>query len=64
MKEILGFEPPYVKTNDHICPNCGWDLSIPLKVEDHSGFLGLKITYYFQYTCSKCGLKWRIKKEM
>lgn len=56
-KEILGFKYEE-KNTDSICPNCGWELNIPLRVEKDSWF---KYETWDEYTCSQCGLQWRIK---
>ena len=60
-KEILGFKYEE-KNTDSVCQNCGYGLTIPLKVEKQTGFLGIKIEYWDEYTCSECGLQWRVKK--
>ena len=61
MKEILGFKRE-IKNDDSVCPNCGWELNLPIRVEKDSGFLNYKIEYWDEYTCEKCKMQWRIKQ--
>lgn len=61
MKEILGFK--YNKQeleDDSKCPNCGYDLNIPVRTVTTSMF---KTSFWDSYTCSKCNLQWRVKKN-
>lgn len=60
MKEILGFKVNRVN-DDNVCPNCGHELNIPVAVCETKGMLGLSYEKYYLYTCSKCGLQWRIR---
>lgn len=57
-KEIIGFKTNDDDNYDSVCPNCGWELNIPLLTVKEGWF---KIESWDEYTCSQCGLKWRIK---
>lgn len=58
-KEILGFKrEDYFEKNDSICPNCGNSLNIPILAVREGWF---KVESWDEYTCSECGLQWRIK---
>lgn len=58
MKEIIGFKKEDTN-DDSVCPNCGWHINIPIGVEYTKLF---KIERWNEYTCSKCGLQWKVNK--
>ena len=60
MKEILGFKNNNVFNDDRICPNCGWELNIPIR-EFQQTWISYKV--YDKYTCSKCGLQWQVRQS-
>lgn len=57
-KEILGFETKNYN-NDSVCPNCGYSHILPVQYSDFKLF---NPSTYYEYSCSKCGLKWRVKQ--
>ena len=61
MKEILGFK--YNKQeldDDHICPNCGYELNLPVGMVTTNWF---HTEHWDKYTCSKCNLEWKVTKK-
>lgn len=57
MKEILGFKKQYYN-NDSVCPNCGYELNIPVREIVPTWF---NFQSYDLYTCSRCNLQWRVR---
>ena len=58
MKEIIGFKNKSVN-DDSVCPNCGWELNIPVR-EIETTWLSYRVCD--NYTCSRCNLQWKVPK--
>lgn len=61
MKEILGFKYNKQELNDDSkCPNCGYDLNLPVGMVTTNWFC---TKHWDLYTCGKCNLQWRVSKK-